>query len=253
MDLGLGGRGYLVTGASRGLGFAAAQALVVDGARVLVNSRSADAVDAAVASLGGPPAAHGLAADLTDADAADRLVEAARSCLGRVDGVLVSVGGPEPGTVLDTTEDAWRNGVESLLLGPLRLVRALVPHLGEGAAIGLVLSTSARSPLPGPAVSNGLRPGLAMTAKQAGRRAGPARRPGRRSAAGHLRHRAGRRARGRLRRPGAGPRPRGGRHPAAAGGRPRGVRPGGRLPALPAASYVTGTTVAVDGGRLRTP
>ena len=104
MDLGLGGRGYLVTGASRGLGFAVAQALVVDGARVLVSSRSADAVDAAVAHLGGPPAAHGLAADLTDADAADRLVEAARSRLGRVDGLLVSVGGPEPGTVLDTAE-----------------------------------------------------------------------------------------------------------------------------------------------------
>jgi 3-oxoacyl-[acyl-carrier protein] reductase len=253
MDLGLGGRGYLVTGASRGLGFAVAQALVVDGARVLVSSRSADAVDAAVAHLGGPPAAHGLAADLTDADAADRLVEAARSRLGRVDGLLVSVGGPEPGTVLDTAEEAWRDGVESLLFGPLRLVRALVPHLGEGAAIGFVLSTSARSPLPGLAVSNGLRPGLAMTAKQLADELAP----------------RGVRVVGLL--PGTFAtelvveREAGSGDPAQARARAEADIPlrrvgepaeFGRVAAFllsPAASYVTGTTVAIDGGRLRTP
>ena len=253
MDLGLGGRGYLVTGASRGLGFAAAQALVADGARVLVNSRSADAVDAAVASLGGAPAAHGLAADLTDADAADRLVAAVRDRLGRVDGVLVSVGGPEPGTVLDTAEQAWRDGVESVLLGPLRLVRALLPHLGEGAAIGFVLSTSARQPLPGLAVSNGLRPGLAMTAKQLADELAP----------------RGVRVVGLL--PGTFAtelvieREAGSGDPAQARARAEADIPLGRVgdPAefgrvaafllSPAASYVTGTTLAVDGGRLRTP
>jgi 3-oxoacyl-[acyl-carrier protein] reductase len=253
MDLGLGGRGYLVTGASRGLGFAAAQALVADGARVLVNSRSADAVDAAVASLGGAPAAHGLAADLTDADAADRLVAAVRDRLGRVDGVLVSVGGPEPGTVLDTAEQAWRDGVESVLLGPLRLVRALLPHLGEGAAIGFVLSTSARQPLPGLAVSNGLRPGLAMTAKQLADELAP----------------RGVRVVGLL--PGTFAtelvveREAGSGDPAQARARAEADIPLGRVgdPAefgrvaafllSPAASYVTGTTLAVDGGRLRAP
>ena len=253
MDLGLGGRGYLVTGASRGLGFAAAQALVADGARVLVNSRSADAVDAAVASLGGAPAAHGLAADLTDAEAADRRVAAVRDRLGRGDGVLVSVGGPEPGTVLDTAEQAWRDGVESVLLGPLRLVRALLPHLGEGAAIGFVLSTSARQPLPGLAVSNGLRPGLAMTAKQLADELAP----------------RGVRVVGLL--PGTFAtelvieREAGSGDPAQARARVEADIPLGRVgdPAefgrvaafllSPAASYVTGTTLAVDGGRLRTP
>ena len=253
MDLGLGGRGYLVTGASRGLGFAVARALVSDGARVLVNSRSADAVDAAVASLGGAPAVHGLAADLTDADAAERLVTAAQDHLGRVDGVLVSVGGPEPGTVLDTVESAWRDGVESVLLGPLRLVRALEPHLGEGAAIGFVLSTSARQPLPGLAVSNGLRPGLAMTAKQLADELAP----------------RGIRVVGLL--PGTFAtelvveREADTGDPARARSRAEADIPLGRVgdPAefgrvaafllSPAASYVTGTTVAVDGGRLRTP
>jgi 3-oxoacyl-[acyl-carrier protein] reductase len=173
MDLGLGGRGYLLTGASRGLGFATARALVDDGGRVLLSSRSADSVDAAAASLGGAPAATGVAADLADAGAADELVGTAVDRLGRVDGALISVGGPQPGGVLDVPEEAWRAGVDSVLLGPLRLVKALVPHLAEGAAIGFVLSTSVRQPIPHLAISNGLRPGLAMTAKALADELGP--------------------------------------------------------------------------------
>ena len=253
MDLGLGGRGYLLTGASRGLGFAAARALVDDGARVLVSARTAGSVDAAVASLGGAPAAHGLVADLTDPDAAERLVSAARDRLGRVDGVLVSVGGPATGSVLGTAEQDWRDGVESVLLGPLRLVKALVPHLDEGAAIGFVLSTSVRSPLPDLAVSNGLRPGLAMTAKQLADELAPrgvrvvGLLPGtfatelvvEREAASGDPAQARSRAEADI--------------PLARVGEPVEF---GRVAAFllsPAASYVTGTTVAVDGGRLRTP
>ncbi|NEK85132.1 SDR family oxidoreductase [Blastococcus saxobsidens] len=173
MDLGLGGRGYLLTGASRGLGFATAQALVQDGARVLLSSRSPDAVDAAVASLGGAPAASGVPADLAAPDAAERLVAEATERLGRVDGLLLSVGGPAQGSVLETSEDDWRAAVESVLLGPLRLVRTLVPHLGEGASIVFVLSTSVRQPIRHLAISNALRPGLAMTAKALADELGP--------------------------------------------------------------------------------
>jgi 3-oxoacyl-[acyl-carrier protein] reductase len=173
MELGLGGRGYLLTGARRGLGFAAARALVDDGARVLVSSRSADGVASAVDTLGGPPAAFGMAADLGDPAAAERLVAAAREQLGRVDGALVSVGGPAPGTVLESTEEDWRAAIDSVLLGTLRLVKALVPHLDDGAAIGLVLSTSVREPIGHLAISNGLRPGLAMTAKALADELGP--------------------------------------------------------------------------------
>jgi 3-oxoacyl-[acyl-carrier protein] reductase len=171
MDLGLGGRGYLLTGASRGLGFAAARALVDDGARVLISSRSADGVASAVDRLG--PSAFGLAADLADPASADRLVAESLERLGRIDGALISVGGPQHGTVLTNSEQDWRDGVESVLLGPLRLVKALVPHLGEGAAIGFVLSTSVRQPIAHLAVSNGLRPGLAMTAKALADELGP--------------------------------------------------------------------------------
>ncbi|MFW3168454.1 SDR family oxidoreductase [Geodermatophilus sp. CPCC 206100] len=253
MDLGLGGRGYLLTGASRGLGFAIARALVDDGARVLVSARDAGAVAEAAAQLGGPPAAHGVAADLADPGAADRLVEAALQQLGRVDGLLVSVGGPAPGSVLGTDEQDWRHGVESLLLGPLRLVKALVPHLGEGAAIGFVLSTSVRQPLPDLAVSNGLRPGIAMTAKSLADELGP----------------RGIRVVGLL--PGAtatdrtlaidsrSPDPDAARRateatiPLRRYGRPEEFGKVAAFVLSPAASYVTGTLVTVDGGRLRSP
>jgi 3-oxoacyl-[acyl-carrier protein] reductase len=171
VDLGLDGRGYLLTGASRGLGLATARALVGDGARVLISSRSAESVDAAVALLGA--AASGIPADLAAPDAAERLVAAATERLGRVDGLLLSVGGPAQGTVLETAEDDWRTAVESVLLGPLRLVRALVPHLGEGASIVFVLSTAVRQPIGHLAISNGLRPGLAMTAKALADELGP--------------------------------------------------------------------------------
>jgi 3-oxoacyl-[acyl-carrier protein] reductase len=173
MDLGLGGRGYLLTGASRGLGFAVARALVDDGARVLVSARSADAVAEAADRLGGAPAAFGSAADLGDRATPDRLVAETQEKLGRVDGALISVGGPAPGTVLEAPEDAWRAAVDSVLLGTIRLVKALVPHLGDGSAIGLVLSTSVREPIPQLAISNGLRPGLAMTAKALADELGP--------------------------------------------------------------------------------
>jgi 3-oxoacyl-[acyl-carrier protein] reductase len=251
MDLGLGGRGYLLTGASRGLGLATARALVDDGARVLLSARSPESVEAAATSLGGAPSATGMAADLADAGAAQKLVGAAVDRLGRVDGALISVGGPRPGTVLDVPEDAWRAGVDSVLLGPLRLVKALVPHLAEGAAIGLVLSTSVRQPIPHLAISNGLRPGLAMTAKALADELGPrgirvfGLLPG--SIAtdriADLEADSGDAAAARARTEAG--------IPLRRVGRPEEF---GRVAAFllsPAASYVSGTMVAVDGGRLR--
>jgi 3-oxoacyl-[acyl-carrier protein] reductase len=172
MDLGLRDRVYVVTGGSKGLGYAAAAALVADGARVVVSSRSQESVDAAVAALGAD-AAHGIAADNADPTTAERLTQAAFDTWGRLDGALISVGGPPPTDALGATDEQWRDAFESVFLGAVRAARAVVPRLSAGGAVGLVLSTSSKSPIGGLAISNGLRPGLAMWAKQLADEVGP--------------------------------------------------------------------------------
>lgn len=172
MDLGLHGRCYVVTGASRGLGRATAEVLVTEGANVVLNGRSPDALADAVTAFGAERA-EGVPGSLGDPGLADRLVAAARSRFGRLDGALVSVGGPPAGGVLDTDDDAWRAAFEQVFLGAVRLARTVVEHVGDGGAVAFVLSTSVRTPLGGLAISNGLRPGLAMVAKTLANEAGP--------------------------------------------------------------------------------
>jgi 3-oxoacyl-[acyl-carrier protein] reductase len=171
VDLGLTDRVYLVTGGSKGLGFATATALVADGARVVVSSRSPENVASAVTTLGAN--ATGVVGDNADPDLPNRLVDAALTRFGRLDGMLVSVGGPPPGAVLDTPPSAWEQAFESIFLGTLRLIRRVTAELTDGSAIALVLSTSVREPLENLAISNGLRPGLAMVAKTLANETGP--------------------------------------------------------------------------------
>ncbi|WP_405707964.1 SDR family oxidoreductase [Streptomyces xanthophaeus] len=163
MDLGLKDRVYIVTGATRGLGFAAARELTADGARVVVTGRDEKRAADAAAALG--PLAVGVAADNADPAAAARLVATARERFGRLDGILISVGGPPPGSAADNTDEQWTAAFESVFLGAVRLARAAAAELGEGGVIGFVLSGSVHEPIPGLTVSNGLRPGLAGFAK----------------------------------------------------------------------------------------
>lgn len=172
MDLGLKDRVYIVTAASRGLGRATAQALVDDGAKVVVSSRSADAVARAVAELGAANAV-GLAVDNADPQAPAQLIAAAKKAFGRLDGALISVGGPPAGPLLAKTDDEWRAAFESVFLGGLRLATTIAGELGDGGSIAFVLSTSVKQPIAGLAISNGLRPGLAMAAKTLADELGP--------------------------------------------------------------------------------
>lgn len=168
MDLGVRDHVYLLTGATRGLGHATAEALVADGARVVVSGRRQESVDTAVRGLeavGGAGCAVGVVADNADPDAADRLVAAARDAWGRLDGVLISVGGPPGGKVTDMADEQWLAAFDSVFLGAVRLARTAAAALGDGGSIAFVLSTSVRQPIAGLAISNGLRPGLAMVAK----------------------------------------------------------------------------------------
>lgn len=174
MDLGLTDRVYVVTGASRGLGAACAAALVDEGARVVLCSTDAASLEATARALGGPDRALALPGDLADPGVAGRLVAAAVGRFGRLDGALVSVGGPPPGNAMDVEDDAWRQAFETVFLGALRVTRAVARACGEeGGSVVLVLSSSVKQPIPGLAVSNGLRPGLAMAAKTLADELGP--------------------------------------------------------------------------------
>jgi 3-oxoacyl-[acyl-carrier protein] reductase len=172
MDLGLRDRVYLVTGASRGLGRATAEALVAEGARVVVSSRVAESVQATAQALG-RSMATGVVADNADPATPQLLIDEAVRNYGRLDGALISVGGPVAGPTLEITDDQWEAGFSAVFLGAVRLARALAGALSEGASIAFVLSTSVRQPIPGLAVSNGLRPGLAMVAKTLADELGP--------------------------------------------------------------------------------
>ncbi|MFE2549509.1 SDR family oxidoreductase [Streptomyces sp. NPDC059355] len=171
MDLGLKDRVYVVTGATRGLGYASARELAADGAKVIVTGRDAARAAEAAASLG--PNAVGLAADNADPQSAAALVAAAKERFGRLDGILISVGGPAPGSAASNTDEQWAAAFESVFLGAVRLARAAAAELGEGGVIGFVLSGSVHEPIPGLTISNGLRPGLAGFAKSLSVELGP--------------------------------------------------------------------------------
>lgn len=171
MDLGLKDRVYVVTGATRGLGYASARELTADGAKVVLTGRDAERAEAAAKSLG--PNAVGVAADNSDPLAASRLVAAAREHFGRLDGILISVGGPAPGSAADNTDEQWAAAFESVFLGAVRLARAAAAELSDGGVIGFVLSGSVHEPIPGLTISNGLRPGLAGFAKSLSVELGP--------------------------------------------------------------------------------
>jgi 3-oxoacyl-[acyl-carrier protein] reductase len=163
MDLSLTDRVYVVTGGARGLGRATADCLVAEGARVVLSGRSESSLAAAAGALG--DAATTVVADNADPDAPARLIAAARDTWGRLDGALVSVGGPPKGPVSGITDEQWTTAFGSVFLGAVRLSREIGAELGAGGSLALVLSSSVRSPLADMAVSNGLRPGLAMVAK----------------------------------------------------------------------------------------
>lgn len=171
MDLDLRDRVYVVTGGSGGLGRATATQLVAEGARVVLSGRTEESLAAAVAELG--ESATYVVADNADPEAPRRLVDAARETWDRLDGALVSVGGPPPGTVMDTADEDWTAAFHTVFLGAVRTARTVAEELSPGGSITFVLSSSAREPVPGLAISNGLRPGLAMVAKDLAGELGP--------------------------------------------------------------------------------
>lgn len=175
MDLGLADRCFIVTGGSTGLGYATAEVLVREGARVLVVARRPDQLESAVEALG--DGARALVGDLSDPATAAAAVAGAVRAFGRLDGCLASVGGPPAGTVLTTTDEQWRSAYESVFLGSVRLAREVVAGIratgSDAGSLAFVLSTSAVEVFPGLTTSNGLRPGLGMLVKDLADEIGP--------------------------------------------------------------------------------
>lgn len=171
MDLGLTDKVFVVTAASGGLGGATARALVADGAKVVCVARTADKLDAAVAALGDNAVA--LAHDLADPATGERAAKLAVERFGRLDGAFVSVGGPPKGGPLENTDAEWQEAFESVFLAALRVTRAVLDAATGPVALAYVLSTSVKAPIPGLAISNGLRPGLAMWIKDLANTLGP--------------------------------------------------------------------------------
>lgn len=171
MDLGLADCVFLVTGGARGLGRATAEVLVDEGARVVISGRSEQSLAAATEALG--DRSSYVVADNADPAAPASLLAEARRRWGRVDGALVSVGGPPKGPVTAITDEQWRTSFEAVFLGAVRMAREVASSLGEGGSLALVLSSSVRAPLADMAISNGLRPGLAMVTKQLADELGP--------------------------------------------------------------------------------
>jgi 3-oxoacyl-[acyl-carrier protein] reductase len=138
---------------------------------VVVTGRDQARLDEAVTALG--DRALGVLSDNADPDAADEVVSAAVHRWGQVDGALISVGGPPTGTVLDTPDEVWSSAFETVFVGAIRVARAVARAIQGPGSIAFVLSTSVRAPIPDLAVSNGLRPGLAMAAKTLADELGP--------------------------------------------------------------------------------
>jgi 3-oxoacyl-[acyl-carrier protein] reductase len=158
MDLGLDGARALVTGGSAGLGAATARELAREGVRVAVAARSSKRLEEVVREVNGVA----VEADLTTADGPAHAVQRAMDQLGGLDLLLVNMGGPPGGKFMDLDDETWQRALDMTFWSSVHLLRAALPALSasDRGAVCVILSSSVREPIPALTTSNLLRPGL---------------------------------------------------------------------------------------------
>jgi len=161
MDLKLKELRALVTGSSRGLGYAVALCLAREGCRVAINSRDESKVTSAAQVIAGETGARviGLAGDVADPDLPERLVGEAARAFGGLDILITNAGGPPSGAFESFNESAWQKAVDLSLMSHVRLIRAALPHLRQSnaASVLTVTSYSVKQPIPNLVLSNSIR------------------------------------------------------------------------------------------------
>lgn len=161
MDLHLKDKRALVTGSSRGLGFATARSLSLEGCCVAINSRSPDSLNAAAQAIrqasGGEVVP--LAGDIAQPAIAEQIVHQAAKELGGLDILVTNTGGPPAGRFDSFDDTAWQKAFELILLSHVRLIRAALPYLRQSpvASVLTLTSYSVKQPIPNLVLSNSVR------------------------------------------------------------------------------------------------
>jgi 3-oxoacyl-[acyl-carrier protein] reductase len=177
MDLGLASRRAFVAASSAGLGRASADVLCGEGAEVVLNGRDADKLERTRAEL---EKKHGRSVysyrgDLSHPGEAARAVGAAAVVLGGLDVLVVNTGGPPAGRFDEHDSAAWQSAVDSLLLSTVEMIRAALPHLERSPQprIVLIASTAVKQPIANLILSNSVRASVVGLAKTLSQELGP--------------------------------------------------------------------------------
>lgn len=161
MDLQLKGKVALVTGASRGLGYATALTLAREGCQVAVNSRSEENTKSAAGKIASETRTQviGLAGDVSEAGIAEKVVTATVEALGGLDILITNTGGPPAGPFESFDESAWQKAVDLSFMSHVRLIRAALPHLRKSSAASVLTITSyvVKEPMLNLVLSNSIR------------------------------------------------------------------------------------------------
>jgi 3-oxoacyl-[acyl-carrier protein] reductase len=178
MDLQLKDKRALITGSTRGLGYATALALAKEGCRVAINSRHEAKVSTAAQVISGETGTQviGLAGDVADPQMPERLVGESAKVFGGLDILITNAGGPPAGAFDSFNEADWQKAIDLSFMSHVRLIKAALPYLKESntACVLTITSYSVRQPIPNLVLSNSIRLATAGLTKSMALELGPA-------------------------------------------------------------------------------